>query len=412
MNVISIKKLIKKVLRKIVRKFKPVKSTTDQIKIEPVSELQSYLNTTEISELKKMEDYAYLKTHGPMHFFPKNNAWLVTGYDEITQVLNNHEVFSEVELYRIMGKIDALFDINNSEYAGLRLLIKNYFSNNFFKLLEEQLLKNLKILTENILKKDKIDFIKEFSHNVTTETIRYIFGIDRSLIVDNNNEFKFFVDVNDASFFENLYTQDNNLESDKFAFQIKVLVAKNQLSNAEASIISNIIWFGGIDGIRSLIGRMMYELIDNKSLAEKIRNNKNLQIKFIEECFRLYPSIHKIIRICKSDTTINNTFIAKGSKMYLDVFIANRDENKFEEPNIISLEKNKCRHISFGYGVAQCIGMGLARLEAKIAIEYVLEILPFATINNFKIEKYNNEQVWVETFEVLSLNIKIPVEPN
>lgn len=406
MNVKSIKKSIKKVLRKIVRKLKPLKSTSEQIKIDPISELQSYLDTTDISELKKIEDYAYLRTHGPMHFFPKNNAWLVKGNDEIIHVLNHHEIFREVELYQIMGKTDALFDINNSKYAGLRILIKNYFSNSFFKLLEEQLINNLKILTENILKKDKIDFIKEFSHNITTETIRYIFGIDRSLIVDENDEFKFFVDINNTTFFENLYTQDTNLESDKFAYQIKSLISKNQLSIPEACIISNIIWFGGIGGTSSLIARMMYELINNQLLAEKISTNKNLQIKFIEECIRLYPPVNKIIRICKSDTTINNTFIAKGSKMYLDIFIANRDENKFEEPNIISLEKNKCRHISFGYGITQCIGMGLARLEAKIALEYVLEILPFATIDNFKIEKYNNEQVWVEIFEVLSLNIK------
>jgi cytochrome P450 len=401
MNIHSVKKLLKK----IYRKLKPIKPKTVDIKIDPAFELKTYLEQTDISDLKKIEDYAFLQSHGPMHFFPKNNAWLVTGYDEITHVLKNHEIFSEVELYRIMGKTDALFDINNSEYENLRNLIRNYFSNSFFKLLEEQLRKNIKSLTENILKKDKVDFIKEFSHIVTSETIRYIFGIDKSLIVDDSNEYKFFYDINNSTFFENLYTQESNLEDDKFAFHIKNLIAKNQLSIEEASIISNIIWFGGIDGTRSLIARMMYELITNPTVAENINDNKVLQIKFIEECFRLYPSIHKIIRVSKTDTTINNTFIAKGSKMYLDVYTANRDKNKFEQPNHISLEENKCRHISFGYGVAQCIGMGLARLEAKIAIEYVLEILPYATLNNFKIEKYNNEQVWVETFEILSLNI-------
>jgi hypothetical protein len=41
----------------------------------------------------------------------------------------------------------------------------------------------------------------------------------------------------------------------------------------------------------------MYELIINPSVAENINDNKVLQIKFIEECFRLYPSIHKIKRI-------------------------------------------------------------------------------------------------------------------
>jgi cytochrome P450 len=170
MNIHSVKKLLKK----IYRKLKPIKPKTVDIKIDPAFELKTYLEQTDIRDLKKIEDYSFLQSNGPLHFFPKNNAWLVTGYDEITHVLKNHEIFSEVELYRIMGKTDALFDINNSEYENLRNLIRNYFSNSFFKLLEEQLRKNIKSLTENILKKDKVDFIKEFSHIVTSETIRFL----------------------------------------------------------------------------------------------------------------------------------------------------------------------------------------------------------------------------------------------
>lgn len=396
---------VKKVLKKIAKKLKLIKSVKEQIVIKPVSALQSYLERTDINELNKIEDYTTLLAHGPLHFFPKNNAWLVTGYTEITNILSNHEIFSTVELRRVLGETDVLTDINNSEYTEFRSLLKNYFSNIFFKLLEEYLNKKLRIITENILKKDKIDFSKEFSHNVTTETMRYIFGLERSLIVDENNEFKI-LDFNDSSFFDLLYIENNNLEIDKLAYQISGLITKNQLSIAEASTISRIIWFSGINSTRSLITRMMYETISNPSLAEKIYSNKNLQIKFIEECLRLYPSFHKIIRICKTDTIINNTLIAKGSKIYLDIFSANRDENMFEEPNNFSLEKNKNRHITFSFGITQCIGMGLARLEAKIAIEYLLEIMPFAKIDDFKIEKYYNDQVWMEMFEELSLNIK------
>ena len=188
MNIYSVKKLLKKIYRKI----KPIKQKTVDIKIDPAFELKTYLEQTDISDLKKIEDYAFLQSHGPMHFFPKNNAWLVTGYDEITHVLKNHEIFSEVEVNRIMGKTDASYDINNCEYDNLRNLLKNFFSNSFFKIIEEQLNKNFKILTENIISKDKVDFIKEFSHIATSETMRYIFGLDKSLIVDDSNEYIIF----------------------------------------------------------------------------------------------------------------------------------------------------------------------------------------------------------------------------
>jgi cytochrome P450 len=236
--------------------------------------------------------------------------------------------------------------------------------------------------------------------------MRYIFGIDKSLIVDDSNEYRIFNFIDNLSFFEHLFTNDNNLEVDKLAFLIKNLITKKQLSIEEASVISNIIWFGGIDSPRSLIASMMYELIKYPNVTESIKDSKVLQIKFIEECLRLYPSIKKIIRNSKTDTTINNIFIAKGSRIYLDVYTANRDRNKFEDPNQISFEKNKTRHISFGYGVAQCIGMGLARLEAKIALEYVLEILPYATLIEIKFIKHNQDPIWSEFIEKLSLNIK------
>jgi cytochrome P450 len=84
---------VKKLLKNIYEKLKPHKPKTVGIKIDPAFELKTYLEQTDISDLKKIEDYAFLQSHGPIHFFPKNNAWLVTGYDEITHVLNNHEIF-------------------------------------------------------------------------------------------------------------------------------------------------------------------------------------------------------------------------------------------------------------------------------------------------------------------------------
>jgi cytochrome P450 len=114
----------------------------------------------------------------------------------------------------------------------------------------------------------------------------------------------------------------------------------------------------------------------------------------------------KISRLTKKEITISNITIPPNKIVLLDIFSGNRDKRKFDEPNRISLDNNNLKNLSFGHGLFQCIGMGLARRQAfKLLNEVLLDLAP-----NFEIEDVNinvvDKVLLTKEFETLILKKK------
>jgi cytochrome P450 len=385
---------IKKFVEKIYRKLNPIKLKKEDIK-DPAVELKNYLERTDMYDLKKIEDYEFLQTYGPIHFFPKNNAWLVIGYNEIKQILNDHVTFS-AELY----EFNLLHDENNLAYKIGSQTIKNLFSKELFENIEILIVEKSKEIIERLSTTSKFDFNHEFSKAIALETMCYILGVNNTMISKNVNYSAF------LKKFENIFSNDVEVENNKLIFLFKRLVKLNELSEKDALEIVMIIWHAGTISSEIFISRMMYELIKDEHIVAKIKHNKNLQIKFIEECLRLYPPFLKLTRLTKKEYEISNTIIPNNKLVFLDLFSANRDKTKFEEPNRISLDSNNLKHLGFGHGLFQCIGMGLARRQAfKLLNEILLDLAPTFEIEDVKMNIID-KGLLTEEFETLILKKK------
>ncbi len=73
---------------------------------------------------------------------------------------------------------------------------------------------------------------------------------------------------------------------------------------------------------------------------------------------------------------IAGTTIPRGEMVLAVIGSANRDEQQFENPDILDLTREPNRHLAFGLGVHYCLGAPLARLEGQIAIHTLLRRLP------------------------------------
>lgn len=92
----------------------------------------------------------------------------------------------------------------------------------------------------------------------------------------------------------------------------------------------------------------------------------------VEETLRFYPPIQAIGRIAKEHVKVGGKTIQKGEQVICWVASANRDEQKFAEPNRFTLERKLNPHLSFGFGIHFCLGAPLARLEAEVALVTLL----------------------------------------
>jgi cytochrome P450 len=83
-----------------------------------------------------------------------------------------------------------------------------------------------------------------------------------------------------------------------------------------------------------------------------------------------------LFRTATADTEIAGTKIDEGMNIIPVYASANRDERRFPAPDRFDVTRNTQGHLAFGYGVHFCLGAPLARLEARVALEQVLERLP------------------------------------
>ncbi|WP_067682748.1 cytochrome P450 [Nocardia miyunensis] len=96
----------------------------------------------------------------------------------------------------------------------------------------------------------------------------------------------------------------------------------------------------------------------------------------IEETLRFEPTGHAIARYVTTDVELRGATVPAGSAMMLIVASANRDEDRWSDPDRFDIHRKMTNLRTFGFGTHYCLGAALARLEAKIALEELLRHFP------------------------------------
>jgi cytochrome P450 len=107
----------------------------------------------------------------------------------------------------------------------------------------------------------------------------------------------------------------------------------------------------------------------------------------VEELLRFASPLQYTIRTNNSELTIGDLHIPANTKLYLCLASANRDPEKFENPDLIDPIRKNNTHLSFGAGTHFCAGAPLARQELKYCLKPMLEFL-----KNYKID--TNSLIW------------------
>ncbi|MFV2179741.1 cytochrome P450, partial [Actinomadura sp. LOL_011] len=96
----------------------------------------------------------------------------------------------------------------------------------------------------------------------------------------------------------------------------------------------------------------------------------------IEEVLRYEPPGPFIARYVTTDVEYHGQTIPEGSAMMFIVGAANRDENRYPDPDRFDVRRKVGQQLTFGLGVHYCLGAALARLEGRVALEEILRRFP------------------------------------
>lgn len=146
----------------------------------------------------------------------------------------------------------------------------------------------------------------------------------------------------------------------------------------------------GNETTTKLITNIIRHLAENPVLQDRLRRDRSSIEKVVEEMLRLEAPVGGLFRQAKVDVDIRGTHVRAGEHLWLLYASANRDQCKFVDPDTIDLDRNNIKeHLAFGNGEHFCPGAGLARTEARIAIEGLLDRLAdieLSPVNEFRFE--------------------------
>ena len=130
----------------------------------------------------------------------------------------------------------------------------------------------------------------------------------------------------------------------------------------------------GNETTRNLIGNLVYRLAEDPDLYQKILSERELIPTLIEESLRLDSPVQLLARTCTADVEIDGVAIKKGDRVLHSIASANRDERFYPDADQFQLDRPRPRdHVAFGAGPHVCPGAFLARMEAEVAIETLLD---------------------------------------
>ncbi|MGA8224321.1 MAG: cytochrome P450 [Candidatus Acidiferrales bacterium] len=147
---------------------------------------------------------------------------------------------------------------------------------------------------------------------------------------------------------------------------------------SEEEVIANTIvtMVGGQETTTNLIGNGVLTLLRNPVELERLRTDGSLIPSAVEEMLRFEPPSQQTARLAPADVELGGRLIRKRQAVIAVMAAANRDPERFLDPDLFDITRKDNRHLSFGWAAHFCFGAAIARLEAQVAFEELLRRFP------------------------------------
>jgi cytochrome P450 len=156
---------------------------------------------------------------------------------------------------------------------------------------------------------------------------------------------------------------------------------RRRLARDEVLTYVHLLASAGNETTAKLIGWAGKVLADHPDQRRQLVEDPALIGGAVDELLRFEPPTPHAARYVVEDAEFHGATVPAGSALIALVGAANRDERRFEDPDTFDVLRNQGNHFTFGFGIHYCLGSSLARLEARVALEAVLERFPEWTVD-------------------------------
>lgn len=355
--------------------------------------------------------FAALRTHDPVHWSATHRAWLVTRYDDVSAGFRDPRLSSD----RISGFFDRLDDderraaepafgvlrhwlvfMDPPDHTRLRKLIQRAFTPRMVAKQEPRIREILQDLLEEATGVDAFDFVREVAYPLPAIVIAEMLGVppeDREL-------FKNFSDQISALVF-GATTEDDRHEQaargmvamadyldgliehyrqypEENLISLLVQAHENEESLSAVEVVSTcaLLLFGGHETTTNLLATGTYHLLGHPEARRRYLDDPELIGTVVDELLRFDGPGKLAVRVATEPIELRGKTIQPGDRVFLVNASANRDDERFDEPDRLDFGRSDLNHLGFGIGLHYCLGASLARLEGRVFFDAFRSELP------------------------------------
>ncbi|OBH41478.1 cytochrome P450 [Mycobacterium mantenii] len=153
----------------------------------------------------------------------------------------------------------------------------------------------------------------------------------------------------------------------------------------------NILWNligGGVDTTTSQTALTLQHLGTHPDIRQQLIDHPELYRTATDEFLRYFSVNQTLSRTVTHDVKLNGQHLRKNDKVVISWLSANHDENEFDRPDEVILDRAPNRHVAFGLGPHRCIGSHLARLMSGVLVKAVLDRIPDYQVDVDNVHQY------------------------
>jgi cytochrome P450 len=358
--------------------------------------------------------YTELRTEDPVHWDPLLHTWVVTRYNDVVAVLRDlsanrtptPQLLESIGLSalspmaRVMAK-QVLF-IDPPSHTRIRSLASVAFTPRRVQALREHIQEIAGRLLDQVQSRSSMDVIADFALPLPAIVTAEMLGVPTSDYPQLKKWTEDFMEIL-ANFQHNPGRAARVIKSvDEMVDYFHSAIAElrvhpreglvHSLMTAEVEgdrftddeIVANsiIVMVGGQETTTTLIGNGLLTLLRNPDQLQKLKSDPALMPSAVEELLRYESPVQQTARLAPQDLELGGKKIRKRQAVVAVLAAANRDPERFPDPDRLDLARQDNRHVAFGWAAHFCLGAALARVEAQIAFEILLRRFPNMTLDS------------------------------
>ncbi len=369
------------------------------------------------------DTYKELRDNHPCYWSDDAEKWVLTRHEDVVNALQDWQTYSSAKgnlVDEFPGRAgNTLGTMDPPRHDEVRSIVQSVFMKRNLGHLVEPIQEIARTAIKNNIEGRKVfDFTQDFAGELTYKVLATLLGLPESGYTDEvkrNAELMVQTDPKTrtkgpehmAAFewmkdyaAEVVELRSREPGTDLVSQLISAELDGRKLDLIQVQMTVTTLLMAGIESLGGMLKVFGYNLAKFPEQRQKILSDMDLLPVALEESMRYNTSAQRFRRCLTKDVTLHGQTMKAGDFVILAYGAANRDERKYDNPDVYDVTRNSKGHVGMGGGTHTCLGNSVARLAIKTAMEVFLEEVP-----NFSLAEPEERLEWVA-----SSNFRSPVK--